>query len=267
MGRRRKKQVTVVIGAAMKAELLPLVRRLGLVRRGGEGTMWEGQAGKRRIVAGVSGVGGGRAAAAAGRWIDEHRADSLIWIGFCGGVNEKLPCGLVLAVSWLIDDAGTTMALGRSLPRAVPADDRPRDELAILHRDKPVCRVSEKRAIRQRYAAAGVDMESLPVARVALERRIGLRVYRAVLDDAKTSLPPDAADWVTADGRADARAAMMYLALRPWKVFKLLSLARKSRKAGRRLAEAVDKVEFQPQALYLEEVHLYSLPPGLKERH
>lgn len=236
MARRHKMQPTMVIGAALEDELLPVARALGLVR---SGDIWEGELGKRRVVAGVSGMGGERAARAAERWIAEYQPDLLIWMGFCGGLDPSVPSGTVVRPKWLIDDHGTTISLAKPLASMVPSAERKGNDTTIFHSDQAICTVETKHLIHERHAASAVDMESLPVAQVALKHQVKFDVYRAVLDDANTLLPAQAANWVTADGRNDTRAAMMYLMRRPWALGKLVSLGLASRRAGRSLAQAV----------------------------
>jgi len=202
-----------------------------------------------------------RAVTLAERLIEDHRADRLVWVGFCGGLDEKLPAGMVLVPSWVIDGGEKAVAVNRALPREMADRDRPRDELALLQRDRAVCQVSEKRELRERYSAAGVDMESYAVAKVAMRRRVSFAVYRAVVDDAKTSLPAQAMSWVTAEGENDARAVMRYVALRPWKIPWLISLGRKCGLAAGNLVQAVGEMEIERAPVDLSKAMLYTPIP------
>ena len=224
--------------AAMRVEFGPLVARLKLRRRG---RWYIAQTQQMRLVAAVSGVGAARAVETVHRLADEHAPDILIHAGFAGGLQPDLLAGEVIESGWVIDGRGSAISVGDDVPRVLGEKDRPPGTPPLLTYDTLVHSTAQKRALFERHGAVAVDMETFHVAAVAAERRIPLRIVRVISDDAHTGVPTVFSDWITQDA-PPAAAAVRYLLHHPTQLPVLWRWWRQSRRAGRALADRIQKL-------------------------
>ena len=99
----------------------------------------------------------------------------------------------------------------------------PRAQIAFMQDFR---KSAAKQALFAATGAAGVDLESAAVARVAARHRLPFAVLRAVCDPAQLSLPPLALVALDGEGRIGAARVLASLAARPWQIVALLRLAR-----------------------------------------
>jgi len=110
----------------------------------------------------------------------------------------------------------------------------------ILAVDEVIASRARKATLYQATNAAGVDMESGPVAKVAREYDLPFAVLRAVCDPADRSLPPVALHALDAQGQIRLKFVLRSLAVHPWEIVDLVRLARDAQKARQGLMEVLD---------------------------
>ncbi len=114
----------------------------------------------------------------------------LIATGFCGGVNPRIARGELVLARAIRHRSEEIVVDPRLLQRVETAlaEGRLRPHVGVCHCADHVVDRSEKRALAGQGIAA-VDMESGPLARWALARRIPFVALRIVLDSADEPLP------------------------------------------------------------------------------
>jgi adenosylhomocysteine nucleosidase len=192
----------------------------------------------------VTGAGG-----AAGRTLADYLAerdpDTVLLVGFAGGLDPLLRRGdLVVATRLIEPDAaegvdvqsGTLSRVAAAL-RSVPL---PFVEGPLLTVAAPLLTVEEKRAAFARSGAAAVDVESASLAREASRAGAAVGVVRAVVDDASTTVPPYLAGLVEAPMGHRVRVLARSVLTRPRDAVAIARIARGARLAGRRLAQFLE---------------------------
>ena len=94
---------------------------------------------------------------------------------------------------------------------------------------------SRKATLYHVTQAAGVDMESGGVVKVAREHGLPFAVVRAVCDPADRSLPPVAQHALDEHGQVRTQFILKSLAVQPWEIVDLIKLARDAYKARKGL--------------------------------
>ncbi len=97
---------------------------------------------------------------------------------------------------------------------------------------------NEKRRLGEQYQALAVDMESAEAARICQEAEIPFTCLRAISDDSRASLSPRLLEVLQEGTVAPGRLAWAVLC-QPGLIGELMRLARDTRRAARRLAEAL----------------------------
>jgi nucleoside phosphorylase len=125
--------------------------------------------------------------------LDRGRAEALVIAGVCGGLDPSLAPGTLILCR---------RALQRGAPELKP--DQAQIETArrrlrgkgvpfvlsgLLTVEHPVASRAEKTDLWNEFGAAGVDMETYPLARLAEARGVPWLAVRAVLDPANAGLP------------------------------------------------------------------------------
>lgn len=206
--------------------------RVGFVTALEMESRWLGDSDDLELV--VGGMGRERAERAA-RQLVACGVDGLVSWGVAGGLDPALEAGVVILAdaimlsdgSALSSDAGWRQRLEITLDSRVPTTTVP-----LLHSDRVLSSVEEKRRSWERWRAAAVDMESAAIAAVAVEFGLPWLAVRVVTDTASTNLPPS----VAASGGDDGRlrpAAIARLALSPRIWPDLVRLAGSARAAAR----------------------------------
>jgi nucleoside phosphorylase len=160
--------------------------------------------------------------------------------GVCGGLDPSLAPGDVILCrralapqrAPLEPDAAVFGAARRRLQR----EKQSFVSSALLSGNRPARGVRLKTALWNEYGAAGVDMETYPLAELAAVGGIPWLAVRAVLDPAGASLPRSVLSW---RGEASERALMRKVALQPldWPAYARLGL--NLHRALRGLSQAV----------------------------
>lgn len=106
----------------------------------------------------------------------------------------------------------------------------------LVHTDEVVGSVEGKRALRQRWGASIVDMESIAIARVADQAGLPWLSVRVVSDTATQTLPDGIAESGGDDGRLRPGRVARFV-LSPWLWPDLIRLARSTAVAARSMRE------------------------------
>jgi len=225
-----------LILAALAGEAIPLARRLALEPEA-PGT-WAGQVAGQPVRLVVSGMGPDRITRAlAAACAETPRPPRTLWlVGVAGGLDPALEAGACVEARSVLNPAGTGFLLDRAAPPRRLAGDRPPPEPCLLSTPEPLWTPAEKAAWRRQCGAQIVDMEGFALAEEAARLEYPLRILRCVSDTANESLPRRAGTWVRGDGTPDLRRAATDLLLGPWRLPATLRLARRFRRATRRLA-------------------------------
>ncbi|MEX0655491.1 MAG: hypothetical protein WD534_09540 [Phycisphaeraceae bacterium] len=231
---------TTLILAATRPELAPAVATLGLRWHGR--TQAEGDHHHGRIIAHLTGVGPARAVATLDQQWARTPPDTVISLGFAGGLAPHLPAGHVAIIHTVTHTTHDRLDLTPQPP--IPNPQSP-PAATLLTLNRMAATVADKRDLHQRFAADLVDMETHPLAvRVrGLAREAGRPVrflaLRAVSDPADVALPPEMRHWVDAQGQPRAAAVLAWLARHPHRLPMLMRLHRDTTRAARALAASL----------------------------
>jgi adenosylhomocysteine nucleosidase len=183
-----------------------------------------------------TGVGAARAAAAA-RWLlDTHRPRLVVACGFAGALSPVLRVGDVLLASEVVepdDDLHWRTAV------PVELGDLPIGRLVTVK--QLAGRPAGKRTLARQAGAVMVDMESAAIAEACQERRVPCAVVRAISDELDTELSHRLVALLSG-GRVAPWRVLTAVARSPRLAVGLWRLARDTRLAARRLADALHKL-------------------------
>ncbi len=166
------------------------------------------------------GVGPERAAEGA-RWLLDQGAESLCLFGVSGGLDPRLESGDLVVAEAVCDENGnrypTTVAEWAANRNGVHLG-------SILTLHAPVLGPKEKQQAFRRFGALAVDMESVAVARAALEAGRPCRILRAICDPARRTLAKDAFALIDGRGRLRVGTLLVSLMRRPRLLADLFSM-------------------------------------------
>lgn len=184
-------------------------------------------------------IGGGNADGArrAAERLLGRGASALVSFGLAAGLSPDLPAGSIVVPRRVLV-GGASFTTDRTLATAL-GGSTPHD---LLHSERIVGGVEDKRRLFEETRCAALDMESGAVARAALAEAKPFAVLRAICDPAGRSLPPLAFIALAEDGRVGVRRIAKSLSNRPSQIGSLLGLARDAWAARRALSLRVRKV-------------------------
>jgi adenosylhomocysteine nucleosidase len=163
------------------------------------------------------------------------RVGALVSFGLAGGLHPRLLPGYVLVPK--------RVRVGQDNfecdPRLVEAFGGSTCEL-LLAVDQIVANRARKALLYQVTDAAGVDMETAGVVKVAREHNLPFAVVRAVCDPFDRSLPPVAQHALDEQGQIRTKFILKSLLERPWEVVDLVKLARDAHKARQGLIKTLN---------------------------
>lgn len=182
---------------------------------------------------GISGPGPARAQCMAERLVAQGATGLVSW-GLAGGLDPGIASGTLVLADRVVDASGaaypTEQRWRRKIRSALPPQVRA-VEAPLLASDCIAATAESKAALRQRYAAVAVDMESGGIACVASRYGVALLVLRVVVDPAGVALPPPIAGAVNEDGAVRLSKLIDILARQPHMLWPLLGLAWRARAA------------------------------------
>ncbi len=164
----------------------------------------------------VSGVGRNRARRAAEQVLTGSLPELVIAAGFCGALSSALRVGDVV-----------------TSPRIVTVDHLVSDP-------------AEKRQLAELHRADAVDMESSAVAEVCAEKGVPFLAVRAVSDTSDTALSPELVRLLSG-GTVSVWKACAALVRKPALLREFMRLARDTKLAARKLADALVKIVSEPR--------------------
>jgi nucleoside phosphorylase len=157
--------------------------------------------------------------------------------GFAGGLSPTLSLGDVMVASEVIKPGGDDL----HWRTAVPAElgDLPAGRL--LTAPRLAATPADKRVLARQTGAVAVDMESAAIAEACQERPVPCAVVRAISDAADTALSPQLVALLSG-GRVAPWRVLAAVGRSPGLVIELWRLARDTRIAARRLADALTRL-------------------------
>ena len=211
----------------MPSEMKPLAKALGL-QADPRKEIYRGRIGGTQLVATRTGIGTRRAREATERLLDRNDVSHVMVCGIAGGMGPSR-VGEVLFPEIVVDKATRieykSAPLGGIVPsgRLVTHDDFDMgpDELQLL--------------IGEGFIA--VDMETSAVAAVCAERNVPWSAVRAISDLVGVT-PGDVIGLANDDGTPNVGASLKYLATKPWRIPRLVRLAKESTGAATGAAQA-----------------------------
>jgi len=186
----------------------------------------------------VGGMGRERAEAASRRLLSRGASALVSW-GVAGGLDPRLESGTVVLANTVQPAHGAPVggdASWRDQLQALIGGRVSTTVGAVFHADEILDTVAGKRRVFERWMSSIVDMETLGVARVAVEAGVPWIAVRVVTDDAGMKLSPEITG--VSDDRGRLRPAMVArLVLSPWLWRDLFRLARANASAARSMRE------------------------------
>lgn len=186
----------------------------------------------------LSGMGPERAGRAALELL-EAGAECLVSWGIAGGLDPRLPSGTLLLPERIVaaktelsypSDSAWRERLRAHIHEALPINTDP-----LLSVNAPITSPSHKASLFS-TGGAGVDMESLAIARVAAEAGVPFLAIRAIADPAHATLPLTASAAMDESGRSRPLALLAALAANGGRdITPLIRLARDTSRASRTL--------------------------------
>jgi hopanoid-associated phosphorylase len=163
-------------------------------------------------------------------------ATTLMSFGIAGGLSSKLRPGSLVVADEVITEFDRYPAVSSSATM-IRAHVGP-----IYASWEIVCTPKAKRAIRKQTGALAVDMESGPVARVAMEAGIPFIAIRAIADPVTHGLPPAALLPLDEKGQPNLLAVFGSILRNPGQIPALIGTGNQTRVALRRLRWAGRKL-------------------------
>lgn len=224
----------------MPEETGPLLKRVGPVtkRKSGRFTLYSFRAGKTEVVLIRSGMGDKNAAEATETLIASATPDLIISFGFGGAVLAGCEVGDIIA--------GTSSLRfnDRAFSSPLPLSPLP----ALGHEWRAGTIITTGEIVHKREMASllppemnnpVLDMETFAVAQIAGRYGIPLHALRCVSDGAGEELGFGMDEFCDKELNLRIWRVMWTVARKPWIIPQLMRLARNSKIAGERLAEAV----------------------------
>ncbi len=184
-----------------------------------------------------AGMGVDRASLAVGAAMEFGPAAELISVGWAGSCHDQCRVGDIFRPTIVCDIRTGERIFTQDLKQTL-AEDKPVEHQILVTVPKPAGR-REKVNIGISYYARAVDMEASAVGRIALAHDIPFNAIKAISDGADFELP-DLEKFSTADGQFREAAFGLHVALRPnlWKP--VLTLAKGSTLAAKRLSTEIE---------------------------
>ncbi|MCU1453235.1 MAG: nucleoside phosphorylase [Acidimicrobiales bacterium] len=208
---------TVLVFAPMPTELRPVVKRLGLARRG-DGSA-RGRVAGIDVIAVLGGVGTAAAASIARAAIAAHAPDHVVVCGIAGGLGPAVQIGDLLVPATVTDLDDGSVHTPTPLGDAVPAGRLVTSAILIVDR-----------AVLQRHADAGVlaiDMETAAIAAESERAGTPWIAFRGISDHLRDDLVDEhTIGLMHDDGTPDLRALARLLVRHPAHAIRLARLAK-----------------------------------------
>jgi nucleoside phosphorylase len=218
--------------APMVSELAPLSRRLGLREHETDPhVVHVGSHGEVELVATRTDIGTDAATRATERLLDRFDVDHVFVVGIAGGVDPDLEIGELIAPEVVID--------GPSGRRFHPTHLGPLPQRGSLVTSDELLYEPAEIVAHLVDGVIAVDMETASIAAVCEARGTPWSVFRAISDRADDVVAEDRVmDLVNPDGTPKPGPALRFVVTRPWRLPHMMRVARGSKLAAERAAEA-----------------------------
>ncbi|HUV09469.1 MAG TPA: 5'-methylthioadenosine/S-adenosylhomocysteine nucleosidase [Acidimicrobiia bacterium] len=222
----------IALMAPMKPELAPLVRKLDLQPRDHDGLrVHEATIDGIDVVATVSGIGTAAAIRATVAMLDAFAIDHALVVGIAGGVGPTVDIGDLVIPAVVLDGDG-----GAAYRPTLLGDGTPRGTIITSdqfgYEPDDIARFVETGVV-------GLDMETASIAAVCERRDTPWCAFRAISDRGDDdTVDAEVLEMAGADGGGDAKGILKYLVRKPWKIPHLTRLAKGSKLATERAADA-----------------------------
>jgi len=228
--------------AATSIEVDALIRRFTRVRKyhGPRHRVVEGECGGKLVALTVAGMGRGAARRGTQLLLDGHRPQWVVSAGYGGALDPALRRNDVVLPDEVIDEAGARFRIDVALPPG-PADRR-FGTGRLVTVDRLIMTAAEKAALRSRFGADVVDMETAAVAAVCHERGVRFLALRVISDEAGVDLPREVLAIVGPSGSYRVGAAVGAIWKRPSSLKDLWALREHAVEAADRLADVMPAV-------------------------
>jgi len=195
---------------------------------------WQG----REIVLVRSGMGMDRARQALVELAGRFTLERVYSIGYAGALDPALQVGeLILADQVVHYQTLKNYALGEGLPDSPP--DVRRGKLLTV--DDVAATPPEKKALKEKYAAVAVDMETFALAEEAQARNLPFVSIRAVTDTAQQELI-DCSYLVAEDGDVSKLKASWHILTHPGDLKGMIDLGKNAKRATANLTEMLGRI-------------------------
>ncbi len=232
----------VGIVAALGVEVGFLTDRLTRVRKyvGPGHRVIEGESGDKLVALIIGGIGRGAARRATELLLDGHRPRWIVSVGFAGALDPNFQRGDIVLPSEVLDTQGRRYSIGVAVP-----DDPNEPKIGprlrsgkLLTVDMIVRTAVEKAALRERYSADVVDMETSAVAGICSERGVRFLSIRVISDVAGEDLPKEVVALMSKSGSYLVGSALRAIWKRPSALKDFWALHEHAQSAAERLADA-----------------------------
>jgi hopanoid-associated phosphorylase len=161
---------------------------------------------------------------------------TLMSFGIAGALSPKLRPGSRVVATEIVTDFDSYPAISTSAKLLKGHSG------AIYGGWEIVATPEDKAALYARTGALAVDMESAPVAKVAMDRGVPFIALRVVADPANSGLPPAALLPLSPTGRPRLLAVFWSVLTRPGQIPALIRTANQTRAAMKSLRRAVRRL-------------------------
>ena len=195
---------------------------------------WQG----RPIVLVRSGMGCECAKIALAEIAEKYDLERVVSIGYAGALDPALQVGdLIIADKVVYYETMKSYSLDKELSDPMPEVRRG----TLLTVDSPATKPQEKKALREKYSAVAVDMETSALAEEAQARDLPFVSIRAVTDTADQELI-DCSHLVAEDGDVSKLKAGWHILTHPGDLKGMIDLGKNAQKATANLTEFLGRI-------------------------
>ncbi|MGI9014399.1 MAG: hypothetical protein ACR2GY_09135 [Phycisphaerales bacterium] len=163
----------------------------------------------------------------------------IILAGLAGSLRPSNHIGDAFLIATAISERGGRFH-SAILPRAASNEPLSLRKANVMTVTEVVRSRSARIALAEKTGSDLVDLESAPFAQAGTTLGWRWAIIRGVSDDLDTSLPVDVSKWVNAKGQTHYGQLLFSLLKRPWTIFQLPSLRKRSRAAMTAVASAIE---------------------------
>ena len=224
---------------ALPIEVGPFLSKLKNTRKytGRQFSIIEGELAGQVIAVCIAGMGRQASARGTRLLIEGHHPRWIISVGFAGALDPRLKRNDVIMPSEVLDRQGSRFTIDLNVPSGGTLRTG-----RLVTVDAVVRLAHEKAALRQRFSADLVDMETCAVASLCAERSQRFLSVRIISDVADVDLPAEITTIIASSGSYQIGAALGALWRRPSILGELLELRQRALESAAKLAEFLEGI-------------------------